>query len=564
MNKLFIYRTLLLLSLALCQSCKEEEENIHPAIQTLEITTVSSTSALLKGNITNKGKYPVTDHGFIYGPTADLNENWGTKVTLGKDIPDNTYSTLVDRIPFLNQYNNNRTLYARAYLTNDQGTVYGQVVSVLMPSPNVQSIVPTSGKAGDRITITGQFFTTNKDELDVVFGNAHATILEVSATELVVEVPTGITNYYYNYSQVPVTLNMAGQSLNVTSSFRVIPSVKDFSPKEGNLGTSITISGENFHNYYSSYTTIRVLLGQIEVPVNSYNQYGIQVVVPGTVTTDKLVISVIIDGVTTVLPGEFSITPPVVTSISPASGLPGSSFSIFGNNFPAGYSGYNDYYLKAKMGEVPVSFSSISSGQLTLMVPTDMPVGEYKITVTAGPHTVEAPQNYTVLAPSISSFSPTSGSVGKEVVLQGQFLPNQNYQVNFGSVSAHAYSNSSTTLRVNVPAGLDPGKVKISIQYGNQTIVAADEFTVVVPTITSFSPGSGVAGTIVTITGQAFNPNAYYTTVKFGTIETNILSITETSVRVMVPSSAPVGAMKLSVINNGQTIVSTDNFTVTK
>jgi hypothetical protein len=563
MNNHFSYRMLiLLLSLALFQSCKEDEENIHPTIQTLEITTVSSTSALLKGNITNIGKYPVMDHGFVYGPSADLNENWGTKVSLGKDIPDNMYSTLVDRITFLNQYNN-RTLYARAYLTNNKGTVYGQVVSVLMPSPNVQSIVPTSGKAGDRITITGQFFTSNKDELDVIFGNAHANIIEISHTKIVVEVPTGITNYYYSYNQIPVTLNMAGQTLNVTSSFRINPSVKDFSPKEGNLGTIISISGENFYNYNSNYNTVRVLLGQTEVPVN-YSQYGIQITVPNTITSDKLIISVIIDGVTTVLPGEFSVTPPVVTSISPTSGLPGSSFSIFGNNFASGYSGYYDYYLKVKMGEVPVSFSSISSGQLTLTVPTDMPVGEYKITITAGPHIVEAPQKYTVLAPSISSFSPTSGSVGKEIVLLGQFLPNQNYQVYFGSVSTNAYSSSSSTLRVAVPAGLDPGKVKISIQYGSQTIVAADEFTVVVPSITSFSPTSGVAGTVVTITGQAFNPNAYYTTVKFGTIETSILSITETAIRVMVPSNAPVGAMKLSVINNGHTTVSTDNFTVTR
>lgn len=562
MKKSLLHPILLLLYIVfLLPSCKEDEEDEHPALQTLEITTLSSYSVVLKANITNKGKFPIMDYGFIYGASSDLNENWGTKISLGKDITDNMYTKQVDGINFYNQYNSNRMLYARAYLTNSKGTVYGTVVSVTMPSPNVQSIIPTSGKTGDRITINGQFFTTNIAEIEVIFGNVRGTIIEASSSKIIVEIPSGISNNYYNYYQIPVVLNMPGQSLNVTSSFRIIPSVKDFSPKEGSVGTVITISGENLYNYYNYYNSIRVLLGQIEVPVSNYNHFGIQVTVPKSVTTEKVAITVIIDGVTTVLPGEFTITPPVISSMSPSSGFAGSSFSIFGSNFPANVS-YYDNYVTVKMGDVPVSVSTISTGQLTLNVPADMPAGDYKVKVTTGPHTVEVPQTYKVIVPSITGFSPKTGSVGKEVVLQGVFQPSQSYQVYFGNVAVYGYSATSTSLRVNVPTGVDPGKVKISLQYGNQSIVADDEFTVVLPVITSFTPESGVAGTVVTITGKYFNPNTW-TTVKFGTIETNVMSVTETTIRVMVPSNVSAGAMKLSVNNNGQTIVGSENFTVT-
>lgn len=206
------------------------------------------------------------------------------------------------------------------------------------------------------------------------------------------------------------------------------------------------------------------------------------------------------------------------------------------------------------------NISNSSSSQLTVNVPQNMMVGSHKVYVTIGPHTVEAPQQYQVLAPSISGISPASGGAGKEVTINGTFLAGQYYTVYFGSVSVSGYATTSTTLRAYVPANLTAGKVQVSVQMGTQRLYTPTDFTFVAPTLDSFSPSSGVAGSIITLNISGFTPS-YYTTVKFGTVTTSVISFTESTIRVAVPSGV-TGTMKISVINSGQTMVSSDNFTV--
>lgn len=552
---------LLVFSVFLLQGC-EEEEDVHPEVHTMEMTALSPSKATLKGNIITKGKFAVLDYGFVYGYTSELSETNGTKASLGKDAQGGVYTKEVSVADLPNGYYYNQTLYARAYLRNEKGTVFGQVASVMLPSPSVQSIVPNSGKAGDRITINGNFFASSTSEVEVTFGGVTAHVVEVTPSKIVVVVPSGITNNnYYSYNQIEVVLRMANQSHNVTSGFRISPTVSDFSPKSGTLGTVITIHGENLPNTYYSYSSsISVLIGQSSVSISSYNSTGIQVIVPHNFSVERAAISVIIDGITTVLPGEFTVTPHTVTSISPASGLPGSSFSIFGSDFPNSY--YQSSGISVKVGETPVSVYHTSTGQLTVAIPQSMHPGSYRVKVTAGPHTVEAPQQYQVLAPSVTGFAPTSGGIGREVEITGTFAPNVYYTIYFGSVQTSAYSSSSSSLRVQVPAGVEAGSVKIKVQHGDTMLEAAGNFTVLAPTIASFSPRSGVAGSEVTITGSGFAPNTYYTTVRFGTVTTPILSVTENTIRVVVPSGV-TGAVKINVIHNGQTLISNDNFTVT-
>jgi hypothetical protein len=187
--------------------------------------------------------------------------------------------------------------------------------------------------------------------------------------------------------------------------------------------------------------------------------------------------------------------------------------------------------------------------------------GSYSFVLTAGPNSVTAPQKFTVTAPSISSFSPASGPVNSQVTINGTFVAGQYYTVNFGSYSTSAYASASNSLTVYVPQGIS-GALKISVVIGGQTVTAPGTFTVTVPAITSFSPTSGVAGTVVTITGTGFN-STYGAGVNFGSINASVLSVTSTTIKAIVPSNTGNGAMKITVTSGGQTVVSTDNFTVT-
>ena len=66
----------------------------------------------------------------------------------------------------------------------------------------------------------------------------------------------------------------------------------------------------------------------------------------------------------------------------------------------------------------------------------------------------------------------------------------------------------------------------------------------------------------MTITGTGFN-SAYGAGVNFGSINASVFGVTSTTIKAIVPSNTGNGAMKITVTSGGQTVVSTDNFTVT-
>lgn len=80
------------------------------------------------------------------------------------------------------------------------------------------------------------------------------------------------------------------------------------------------------------------------------------------------------------------------------------------------------------------------------------------------------------------------------------------------------------------------------------------------PSITSFSPGSGVAGTIVTITGSNFSATAVSNTVKFNGTSATVSDASSTSITAAVPSDATTG--KITVEVNSLTGTSSTDFVI--
>jgi len=530
------------------QSCKKDQSS-DPQVQTTSATALAPGNVLFKGNVVSTGSFKILDYGFVYSTiTSNINETIGTKVSLGQNPQTGPYSKEVDGITAANNYS--PMIYVRAYITNAKGTAFGALTSMALPVPTASNVSPSSGKSGDQITINGQFFASAVSDVKVSFSGVQATVVSVSSTQIVATVPSGINAA--DNSQVPIQVSIGGQNLSLPYSFTIQANFKDYSPKSGPIGTTISFTGDNLptsYYYSSSYT---VSYGGVTQNAGYYSQPS----VPSNVTTNNFQISVTDNGKTFALPGTFSVTAPTITSLSPGSGLAGSSVTVSGTNFPTGYGG-----ITATLGNVSVSANVYSNNQFTFTVPASLAAGSYSFVLTAGPNNVTAPQKFTVTAPSITSFSPASGPVNSQVTLNGTFVAGQYYTVNFGSYSTSGYASAANSLTVSVPQGVS-GAVNISVVIAGQTVTAPGTFTVTVPTITSFAPTSGVAGTIVTITGTGFN-SSYGAAVTFGSINANVLSVTGTTIKATVPSNTGNGAMKITVITNGQTVVSTDNFTVT-
>ena len=130
-----------------------------------------------------------------------------------------------------------------------------------------------------------------------------------------------------------------------------------------------------------------------------------------------------------------------------------------------------------------VKFGGVASTSVTLSGTTyltaKVPVGAITgaVTVTTGSTTLTSPQTFKV-KPKITSFSPSSGSIGTLVTINGSGLI-QATTVKFGTVKATTFTVvSDSEVTADVPSGLAAGAVTISITTPGGTANSATKFTV--------------------------------------------------------------------------------------
>ncbi|HLK02978.1 MAG TPA: IPT/TIG domain-containing protein [Candidatus Acidoferrum sp.] len=168
-----------------------------------------------------------------------------------------------------------------------------------------------------------------------------------------------------------------------------------------------------------------------------------------------------------------------------------------------------------------------------------------------------APPPQQTQTPSITSFSPTSGSVGTSVTLTGTNFAGAT-SVSVGGAASTFSVVSATSVMLTVPASAVTGKIVVVTPQGSATSTGSFTVNVAAPTITAVSPTSGQVGTSVSITGTNFTGA---TNVKFnGTAAT--FSISDAShISTSVPAGATTGP--ISVVTPGGTATSSGSFTVT-
>jgi hypothetical protein len=167
-------------------------------------------------------------------------------------------------------------------------------------------------------------------------------------------------------------------------------------------------------------------------------------------------------------------------------------------------------------------------------------------------------------APTISSFSPTCGQVGTQVIITGtafQDAPSAVSAVTFNGTAATTFTvNSDTQITATVPAGAATGPIAVTDSEGTATSTAS--FVVATgagPCITTFTPTSGNPGTVVTITGGGFTGA---TAVTFGGMAATTFTVdSATQITATVPTGAVTGP--IAITTPAGTGTSTSNFTVT-
>ncbi|MBT9546285.1 MAG: IPT/TIG domain-containing protein [Candidatus Sericytochromatia bacterium] len=355
----------------------------------------------------------------------------------------------------------------------------------------------------------------------------------------------------YTYTPSPATFTLAeGATQNVTiTATPATPTITGLSTSTGTIGSSLTITGTNFHSSISGNV---VKFGSTNATVTAASATSLTITVPTMAGTQNVTVSV--GGQTNTGTHNFTVLPSV-NSISSNPALLGASVTINGTAFdptPANNT--------VKLGSTTLTVTGGTASSLNVTIPASGFSGQQTISVTVGTQTSPQTNNFNI-RPTIASLSAANGKVGDTLTITGTGFDGttaSNNTVRFGSATATVTAATDTSLTVTVPSGAF-GTSNVTVGVAGVTNTGTNNYDVI-PVITGLSPGLGTVGSSITLTGTGFSTNPSSNTVKFGTTTATVTAATSTSLTVTVPNG--FGSPNVTVKVGPQTNAETNSFII--
>ncbi len=354
----------------------------------------------------------------------------------------------------------------------------------------------------------------------VAFGGIAATdVVVVSANQITATSPPEAAGVV----DVTVTQGAETSPTNAADEFTYGgPSVSGVFPTAGPLqgGEAVAIAGSGF---VSGSTVSFGGVASPSVTVNSDTLITAVAPAAATGTVDITVTTPVATSTASAADQFTTDAAPSVTSISPNGGphAGGTVVTITGTGFVAGAS---------------VSFGTIAATSVTVISPTSISATSpalyadavgVSVTTPGGTSAPSVADLFAYGSPSIQSVEPDAGDVagGTFVAITGSGFAT-GATVNFGAVAATDVTVlSGNRLTAVAPAG-SAGSLDVTVTTaaGTSSATTTDLFAYGVPTVTGLTPSAGpsAGGTVTTITGTGFVPDA---TVSFGATQATSVDV---------------------------------------
>jgi hypothetical protein len=275
----------------------------------------------------------------------------------------------------------------------------------------------------------------------------------------------------------------------------------------------------------------------------------------------KITVEAAVDIGAVELPGG---TPPTLTSIAPTSGITGTTVSVTltGTNLtsPAAIT----------FSGTGISASNVVASGTTLTaqlaIALTAPAGTQSVTVVTDGGTATLTNAFTVVRPTITAVSPTSGARNGSVnisvtgsALTGAtgigFAGNTGAGITVSNFTVVSDTNVTATLTIASNATLSTRNLFVQSPYGNTNSLP---FNVVAPSLASITPNTGIRGSAafgVTITGAGLTGATGVTVAGGGFTVTQVTVVNSTTVTASfaIASNAALGARNVSVATPGGT-----------
>lgn len=324
---------------------------------------------------------------------------------------------------------------------------------------------------------------------------------------------------------------------------RPLPVIQRLEPTSGPPGTEVTLVGRHFDAEQT------VLLGETPLEVTSQMPNRWTVRIPAGAPSAEIGVRTARG---TVTGPRFRVTaaapPPVIASITPASGPPGAEVTLRGDHFSPRLT-ENMVHL----GDRPVVVHRATPNELSVILPGDAATATFRVEV-IGAGRAESSTAFTVTTGvGITSFEPVLAPPGSLVVLRGSGFSRTaaHNQVYLGELRARVRRASETELQVEVPRDAVTGRFLVDVRGATRAYSASDLIVRRVPTLASFEPQSGAPGTRVTLRGAHFGADVREVRATLSGRELAVRDLSDTELVLEVPEEAASGPIEVTVSGLG-------------
>lgn len=397
---------------------------------------------------------------------------------------------------------------------------------------SVASLSPATVKAGDELTITGDYLNLVGE---VIFTDRvsvmKASFISQSRTQIKLLVPEAAQTGKIAVSDAeedPVIVYSAN-SLTVK-----LPVFTSITPNPVKAGTALTITGTDLDLVTS------VVLGGNKTLTTFTSQSATQIVltVPAD-TKDGKVTMIPASGVRIVSAEDLVMVVPTV-SVTPVTLKNGQEITVSGTNL--------DLIDRVIFGgnKQGTIIAGGTATEIHVTVPDDAVTGQVKF-ITRAEKEVSGP-NLTMIDPVLLSFSPVSAKPNTDIEITGTDLDLVVEVVFEGDIKGSIGTRSETAMSVTIPVGAKTGKVKLVTKNGS-TVQSAIDLTVLsnLPNFTGYTESKGVPGQILTLNGT--NMLLIKELIFPGNILATAYGVkTDTKVEVYVPENVAGGYGQITMV----------------
>ncbi|MGY4383761.1 hypothetical protein ACVWYN_000780 [Pedobacter sp. UYP24] len=545
------FKSALILSLVLFLfGCGKEKATLEipPAtVETSELTFISPIGVELSGKVINPGSGKIIDHGFIYWFNAEDEIAKGTKVSLGSEIVSGFFKTTLNNLTFPEVNGLQALFVVKAYVTDKNGTHYGDIFSNRFKNTVVESILPDEGKTGDLITLVGAYKGLRASDIKITFGGTQAVIKTINETSITLELPTGIPAGHGQTVEVKATVG--GVTADISHSFRIWANIKDMNPKSGPINTKIRFTGDNLpatkEALYVNFEPNSVVTGNSDFDDSFY------ISVPAQVNTDKLTLSYMTGNARIVLPWQFILTPPLIKSISPNPALDQQTVTIQLDNYLYLQRGANEFSVK--VGNFQQWVMADEEGKLTFPLDYNAKyaVGNnYPVSIAYGPFSVKSNTQLSIIKPEATGFFPKKGLPGTIIHITGKFAKGAYYNVRFnnsdGGLSFSGVSDNEIIGGIYMGMPAKSYTLAVITDAGDVPIPGGT-FEVLPTKFDSVSPLTATSGSTITITGEGFLNNGGQISANFAGHYAYVNAVTSTKLTLVLGNNTPPGIYRIKL-----------------